>query len=121
MRGYIQSVESYYQGVARQAPRPFTLPPITVEQFPWDMAHSISDRMVEFVTPANHEGYGTSGSVLARWSRPIEGISTVSPPSAGMAGAGLYEVFVRLPARDDVLAGAIIRLEEDCLQSEGGC
>ena len=107
MPEYIQSVESYDRSIG--------WPPISAEPFAPDPVHRVTNRIVEFVTPANQEGYGTWEKVLTPSLWPIRGI--VSVPEDG----ALLEVLVRIAPNDDTLANAIFRAEEICLQKGNGC
>jgi hypothetical protein len=110
MQSYIQRVESYDQSI--------NWPPITAEPVAPDTVRRVTDRIVEFVTPANQDGYGTWEKIMTPSSRPIRGIISISSPDEDV---GLVEILVRLPATDDALASAILRVEESCLQKENSC
>jgi hypothetical protein len=106
MRDYIQSVRRENTELR------------VIKPYPLDVVHRLNDRTVEFMTPANQEGFGTSGSRLAQSGQPIRGITALSPASVE---AGLSQVFVRLPASEDALASVIIGVEAACLRGPNRC
>ena len=87
------------------------------QPYPDDQLSYLSDRFVEYTTPANHAGVGTDGLLQAS-DLPIRGLSilTLDPQQES-----LTEVRVRLAAGRDAIAAAILQLETACVQLRRGC
>jgi hypothetical protein len=85
--------------------------------FPEDQLQYLSDRLVQFTTPGNHEGLGTQ-SMLESSSLPIRGLAILSLEDETKA---LTEVRVRMPAVQNAVAEGILRLEAACVQLSRGC
>jgi hypothetical protein len=88
-----------------------------LERYPDDQLSYLSDRLVEYSTPANRTGLGTEG-LLETANLPVRGLTVLNPESETNA---LTEVRVRLPAALNAEAEAIVRLETTCLQLKQGC
>jgi hypothetical protein len=87
-----------------------------VKPYPADIVRKITDRMVEFFTPANQDGFGTG--LFVKSDRPVLGVAALSLPSEETT---LSVLRVRLPADQGALGAAIIRIEESCLRQIKGC
>lgn len=88
-----------------------------VKPFPADRLRYLSERVVEFTTPANKNGFGTSG--MLRVSRfPIRGLVALNPEAEIDS---LTELYVRLPAELSDLTQPILAWESLCLIREQGC
>jgi hypothetical protein len=88
-----------------------------LERYPDDQFSYLSDRLVEYSTPANRAGLGTEG-LLETANLPVRGLTVLNPESETNA---LTEVRVRLPASLNAEAEAIVRLETSCVQLKQGC
>jgi hypothetical protein len=110
MRAFIQKVRT---GDADLPAAHFVVKP-----YPNDIVTRVGDRMVEFTTPASHQGFGTSDSSFMVSDRPIRGVVTVS---ADAEWPDLTEFEIRLPEKRAHLAKALIKLEEQCFKSSVGC
>jgi hypothetical protein len=88
-----------------------------VESYPDDRVKYLSDRFVEFTTPANRNGLGTDG-MLEVSSLPVRGLIILNLESEVNS---LTEVRVRLPAGLNSVAEAIVQLETACVQLQRGC
>jgi len=83
---------------------------------PDDQLSYLSDRFVEYTTPANRTGVGTDGLLQAS-DLPIRGLSILT-----LSGqADLTELRVRLPANLNAVAAAVMQLETACVQLPQGC
>jgi hypothetical protein len=77
----------------------------------------LSDRLVEFSTPANHSGIGTD-DMLEVSAVPIRGLMILNLENEADA---LTEVRVRLPLSLNSAAEAILQLQATCIQSQKTC
>jgi hypothetical protein len=77
----------------------------------------LSDRLVEFFTPANHSGIGTD-DMLEASTMPIRGLMILNLENEA---AALTEVRVRLPSNLSSEPEAILQLEATCIQSQKTC
>ena len=91
--------------------------PFNVKPCPSDTVNRISDRIVEFSTPARQAGFGTEG-LLQQSDEPIRGIVALNPPTEE---TGLSVLWVRLQAGQESLSTAITGLQAKCLGRLGGC
>ena len=87
------------------------------EPYADDRLQYLSDRLVEYTTPANRPGLGTD-SLLEASELPIRGVTLLKPEVPATA---LTELRVRLPATEQALEDAILDLETRCLQLRHGC
>ena len=85
--------------------------------YPDDQLQYLSDRLVEFTTPANRSGLGTDG-MLEVSDLPVRGMMILNLPDEVNT---LTEVRLRLPANLNPLAATIMQLETTCLQLRGRC
>jgi hypothetical protein len=102
-----------------------------VKPYPDDIVTRVGDRIVEFTTPASHDGFGTSGAGLMLSGQPIgsygafvisnQPVRGVVAVSADPVWPNLAEFDVRLGAKRASLATVLIELEEQCLKDGGGC
>ncbi len=76
--------------------------------YPADKTTAKSARLVEFETPANMDGLGTSGQ-LQKSALPIEGMAKLEDTADG---PDFYLLSVRLPANQAALAPAIVSQAE---------
>jgi hypothetical protein len=84
---------------------------------PDDQIQYISDRLVQFTTPANRNGLGTDGLFeMSEW--PVRGLTILNLENDVNS---LTEVRVRLPPALNAAASAIVQLETTCIQLQGGC
>ena len=84
---------------------------------PDDQIQYISDRLVQFTTPANRTGLGTDGLFeVSEW--PVRGLIILNLENEVNS---LTEVRVRLPPALNAAAAAIVQLETTCIQLQGGC
>ncbi|HEV7441776.1 MAG TPA: hypothetical protein VGO18_04230 [Steroidobacteraceae bacterium] len=88
-----------------------------VKPYQNDTVKRISDRMVEFSTPARQAGFGTDG-LLQQSDEPIRGIVALNPPTEETS---LSVLWVRLLARQQSLSTSITGLQAKCLRRLGGC
>lgn len=88
-----------------------------VEPYPDDQLRYLSDRLVEYTTPANRTGLGTD-SLFEMSNLPVRGLTILNPEAEVNA---LTEVRVRLPAGLNSVAEAIVQLETTCVQLQRGC
>lgn len=89
-----------------------------VKPFPSDAMHYLSDRAVEFMTPAGHDGLGTTGEWLMASALPIRGIvALVLPPDE----PAQIELMTRLPAGRSDLTESILDWESERIRRDGGC
>lgn len=79
-----------------------------VKPFPSDAIHYLSDRAVEFMTPAEHDGLGTTGGWLMASALPIRGIVALALPPREPAQ---IEIMTRLPAGRSELTESILGWE----------
>ena len=87
-----------------------------VKPFPSDRLRYLSNHVVEFTTPANKDGLGTSG--MLRASRlPIRGLVALNPEAEIDS---LTEIYVRLPAELSDLTQPILAWESTCLIHKQG-
>jgi hypothetical protein len=84
---------------------------------PDDQLRYLSDRFVEYTTPANHTGLGTDG-LLEMSDLPVRGLTLLNLAADVNT---LIEVRVRLPAALNPVANAIVQLETACMQLAHGC
>jgi hypothetical protein len=87
------------------------------QPYPDDQLNYLSDRFVEYTSPANHTGLGTDG-MLAMSNLPVRGLTILNLASEVNS---LTEVRVRLPAALNAVAQAIVQLEATCVQLPRGC
>jgi hypothetical protein len=88
-----------------------------VEPYPDDQLNYLSDRFVEYTTPANHTGLGTDG-MFEISNLPVRGLTILNLETEVNS---LTEVRVRLPAALSSVAEAIVQLEATCIQLPRGC
>jgi hypothetical protein len=88
-----------------------------VEPYPNDRLEYLSDRFVEYTTPANSTGLGTDG-MLEMSELPVMGLTIVNLAADVNT---LIEVRVRLPAGLMPVKQAIVQLETVCVQLPRGC
>jgi hypothetical protein len=88
-----------------------------LEPYPDDHRKYLSDRFVEYTTPANRTGLGTDG-MFEMSNLPVRGLTLLNPQAEVNA---LIEVRVRLPATLNAVAQAIMQLETACVQTPRGC
>jgi hypothetical protein len=88
-----------------------------MERYPGDWLQYLSDRFVQYSTPANSQGLGTEG-MLDMSDLPIRGL-TILNLQAEMVS--LTEVRVRLPPGLNSVQEMIMQLETGCVQLRGGC
>jgi hypothetical protein len=88
-----------------------------VKPYPNDTVKRISDRMVEFSTPARQAGFGTEG-LLQQSDEPIRGIVALNPPTEENS---LSVLWVRLLAGQGSLSTSITGLQGQCLRRPTGC
>ena len=79
-----------------------------VKPFPSDAMHYLNDRTVEFMTPAEHVGLGTTGGWLTASALPIRGIMALALPPSEPAQ---IEIMTRLPAGLSDLTESILGWE----------
>jgi hypothetical protein len=87
------------------------------ESYPADQLQYLSDRFVEYTTPANHSGLGTDG-MLDMSNLPIRGLTILNLIDDANS---LIEVRVRLPPNLSSLTEAILTVETSCVQLPKGC
>lgn len=87
------------------------------EPNPADQLNYLSDRFVEYTTPANHAGLGTDG-MLEVSNLPVRGLTLLNLQTQAN---NLTEVRVRLPAAMNAVAEVIVQLEATCVQLSQGC
>jgi hypothetical protein len=84
---------------------------------PDDQLRYLSDRFVEYTTPANRSGLGTE-SMFEPSALPIRGLTILHlEPEVD----SLIEVRVRLPPGLSAVSGTIMQLEAACVQLSRGC
>jgi hypothetical protein len=88
-----------------------------VESHPDDQLRYLSDRFVEYTTPANHTGLGTDG-LMEVSNLPVRGLTILNLEADVNS---LTEVRVRLPASLSSVAEVIMQLETTCIQLPGRC
>jgi hypothetical protein len=88
-----------------------------VTRYADDDVRYLSDRLVQFSTPANHSGIGTD-DMLEVSAMPIRGLMLLNLESEADA---LTEVRVRLPSSLNTAAEAILQLQATCIQSQKTC
>jgi hypothetical protein len=88
-----------------------------LQPYPDDQLSYLSDRFVEYTTPANHTGLGTDG-MFEMSNLPVRGLTILNLASEVNS---LTEVRVRLPAALNAVAQAIVQLEATCVQLPRGC
>ena len=88
-----------------------------VEPYPDDQLRYLTDRFVEYTTPANRTGLGTDG-LFDMSNLPVRGLTILNLEAEAN---GLTEVRVRLPAGLNSVAETIVQLETACLQLQRGC
>jgi len=84
---------------------------------PDDQVQYISDRLVQFTTPANRNGLGTDG-LFEMSDRAVRGLIILNLERSVNS---LTEVRVRLPPALDAVTTTIVQLETTCIQLAGGC
>jgi hypothetical protein len=87
------------------------------QPYPDDQLNYLSDRFVEYTTPANHTGLGTDG-MLEMSNLPVRGLTILNLATEVNS---LTEVRVRLPGGLNAVAQAIVQLEATCVQLPRGC
>jgi len=85
--------------------------------YPDDQLQYLSDRLVEFTTPANRAGLGTDGMFEVS-DLGVRGLIMLNLPDEVNT---LTEVRLRLPTNLNPVAAAIMQLETTCLQLRGRC
>jgi hypothetical protein len=85
--------------------------------YPDDQLQYLSDRLVEYTTPANRTGLGTEG-MFEMSNLPVRGLTILNPETEANS---LTEVRVRVPPALNSVAAAIVQLETVCLQLQRGC
>jgi hypothetical protein len=88
-----------------------------IEPHPADQLRYLSDRFVEYVTPADHTGLGTDG-LFEVSNLPVRGLTILNLDADVNS---LIEFRLRLPAALNSLAEAIVQLETTCVQLPRGC
>jgi hypothetical protein len=88
-----------------------------VEPYPADRLEYLSDRFVEYTTPAHTAGLGTDGMFEVS-DLPVMGLTIVNLAADVNT---LTEVRVRLPVGLNAVAQAIVQLETVCVQLPRGC
>jgi len=88
-----------------------------VKPFPADQLHYLSDRAVEFTTPARQDGLGTTGMLRAS-TLPVRGLVALNPEPKIEAE---LDVDVRLPAQLSDLTQPILDWESLCFVHGQGC
>jgi len=88
-----------------------------VVPYPADRLEYLSDRFVEYTTPAHTAGLGTDG-MFEESDLPVMGLTIVNLAADVNT---LTEVRVRLPAGLNAVAQAIVQLETVCVQLPRGC
>jgi len=87
------------------------------EPDPDDQIQYISDRLVQFTTPANRTGLGTDGMFeMSDWA--VTGLIILNLERDVNS---LTEVRVRLTPALNAVAATIMQLEATCIQLPGGC
>jgi hypothetical protein len=87
------------------------------EPYADDQVQYLSDRFVQFTTPANRSGLGTTGMMEAS-DLAIRGLIILNLEDETNS---LTEVRVRLPGSLNSVAAAIVQLETTCIQLRGHC
>ena len=87
------------------------------ESYPDDQLQYLSDRFVEYTTPANRAGLGTDG-MLDMSNLPIRGLTILNRVDEANS---LIEVRVRLPPNLSSLTEPILTVETSCVQLPKGC
>lgn len=87
------------------------------ESHPEDQLQYLSDRFVEYTTPANREGLGTDG-MLDMSNLPVRGLTILNLVAEANS---LIEVRVRLPPNLNSLTEPILTVETSCVQLPKGC
>lgn len=85
--------------------------------YPDDQLRYLSDRFVQYTTPANRTGLGTEG-MFEMSNLPVTGLTILNVETEANS---LTEVRVRVPAGLNSVAEAIAQLETVCLQLQRGC
>jgi hypothetical protein len=88
-----------------------------VQAYPDDQLRYLSDRFVEYTTPANRTGLGTDG-LLDTSDLPVRGLTLLNLAAEVNT---LIEVRVRLPPGLNPVASTIVQLEAACIQLQRGC
>jgi hypothetical protein len=87
------------------------------EPDPDDQIQYISDRLVQFITPAHRTGLGTDGMFeTSDWA--VTGLIILNLERDVNS---LTEVRVRLPPALTAVAATVVQLETTCIQLPGGC
>jgi len=87
------------------------------EHYPDDHVQYLSDRFVQYATPANRSGLGTEG-IFDNSDLPVRGLTILNPEAQVIS---LTEVRIRLPSELNPVAETILRLETACVQQQGVC
>jgi hypothetical protein len=88
-----------------------------VEPYADDRLQYLSDRLVQFTTPANRTGLGTDGQ-FEQSDLPVRGLILLNLEDQLNT---LTEVRVRLAPALNPVALAVLRLETTCVQRRDGC
>jgi hypothetical protein len=88
-----------------------------VAPYPDDQLRYLSDRFVEYTTPANRTGLGTEG-MFELSDMPVRGLTILN---LEVEVNSLTEVRVRLPGSLNAVTEAILQLEVTCVQLPKGC
>ncbi len=88
-----------------------------VKPFPSDHLHYLSERAVEFTTPAGQDGLGTSGMLQAS-VLPIRGLVALNPEAEIDSQR---EIYIRLPAELSDLIQPILKWQSLCFIHNQGC
>jgi hypothetical protein len=87
------------------------------EHYPDDYVQYLSDRFVQYATPANRSGLGTEG-MLDMSVLPVRGLTILNTQAQVIS---LTEVRIRLPSELNAAAETILRLETACVQQQDAC
>jgi hypothetical protein len=87
------------------------------QRYPDDWIQYLSDRFIQYATPANRVGLGTQG-LLETSELPVRGLAILNLQTDVIL---LTEVRVRLPPALSSVEDAIMQLETACVQRRGGC
>jgi hypothetical protein len=84
-----------------------------IRPYPDDQYTYVNPRLLEFLTPAHHDGIGTG--VLEPSAAPVRGVVGLGP--RGERETNLLQFQIRLSPSDSQLAQALIELELQCMKS----
>jgi hypothetical protein len=87
------------------------------QRYPDDWIQYLSDRFLQYTTPANRVGLGTQG-LLETSDLPVRGLAILNMQTDVIL---LTEVRVRLPPALSSVQETIMQLETACVQHRGGC